>query len=433
MDPRLVYVGSKETLSPQPSDVGSLDPFEDEQNEEALHEEGSVDLADSRTLNFVGATIRDTSYPGDGGMLEPRGAPSIVLPHQEATYVRHIALDIGGSLIKLVYFSPDPEADAAAAASSSSSSSSSSSDGAGPSGSGGAAAGAADAAAGKAERLPRSHHTQQHPKGGRIHFVKFETARIADCLDFIEAKGLHRCLGRDGFQHEMRVKATGGGAHRFADMFKERLGLVIEKEDEISCAVGGCNFLLRAISHEAFTFTSGQSNFLTFPSDSDLYPYLLVNIGSGVSIIKVDGDGQFTRISGSSVGGGTFWGLCSLLTGERDFDKILALSATGNNATVWTLLVGDIYGGRDYASIGLSATTIASSFGKVVGRRQGAGGLQQGDIAMALCRMISYNIGQLAYMNAKRFGLKRGEINALFLRHEGFLGAVGAFLKQPNL
>lgn len=69
-------------------------------------------------------------------------------------------------------------------------------------------------------------------------------------------------------------------------------------------------------------------------ADADLYPYLLVNIGSGVSIIRVDGDGQFTRVSGSSVGGGTFWGLCSLLTGRRDFDEILALSATGNNANV---------------------------------------------------------------------------------------------------
>ena len=49
---------------------------------------------------------------------------------------------------------------------------------------------------------------------------------------------------------------------------------------------------------------------------------------------QVDGDGQYTRISGSSVGGGTFWGLCSLLTGKRDFDEILALSATGNNANV---------------------------------------------------------------------------------------------------
>ncbi len=35
-------------------------------------------------------------------------APSIELPHQEAEYVSHIALDIGGSLVKLVYFSPDP-------------------------------------------------------------------------------------------------------------------------------------------------------------------------------------------------------------------------------------------------------------------------------------------------------------------------------------
>lgn len=29
------------------------------------------------------------------------------------------------------------------------------------------------------------------------------------------------------------------------------------------------------------------------------------------------------------------------------------------------MLVGDIYGGRDYSTIGLSADTIASSFGKV--------------------------------------------------------------------
>lgn len=30
------------------------------------------------------------------------------------------------------------------------------------------------------------------------------------------------------------------------------------------------------------------------------------------------------------------------------------------------MLVGDIYGGRDYTGIGLSANTIASSFGKVI-------------------------------------------------------------------
>lgn len=59
-----------------------------------------------------------------------------------------------------------------------------------------------------------------------------------------------------------------------------------------------------------------------------------MNIGSGVSVVKVDGDGQYERVSGSSVGGGTFWGLCRLLTGKRDFDDMLELSARGNNANV---------------------------------------------------------------------------------------------------
>ena len=42
-------------------------------------------------------------------------------------------------------------------------------------------------------------------------------------------------------------------------------------------------------------------------------PYLLVNIGSGVSIIQVDKDGH-ERVSGSNIGGGTF-GVCRLLRG----------------------------------------------------------------------------------------------------------------------
>jgi pantothenate kinase len=46
------------------------------------------------------------------------------------------------------------------------------------------------------------------------------------------------------------------------------------------------------------------------------------------------------------------------------FDDILALSMEGDNSKV-DMLVGDIYGGRDYTGIGLSANTIASSFGKV--------------------------------------------------------------------
>jgi len=69
-------------------------------------------------------------------------------------------------------------------------------------------------------------------------------------------------------------------------------------------------------------------------ADQDLYPYLLVNIGSGVSMLKVEGDGQYERVSGSSLGGGTFWGLCRLLTKCRSFDEMLELSSRGDNSKV---------------------------------------------------------------------------------------------------
>ena len=37
---------------------------------------------------------------------------------------------------------------------------------------------------------------------------------------------------------------------------------------------------------------------------NELFPYLVVNIGSGVSILKVKSPGVFERVSGSSLGGG---------------------------------------------------------------------------------------------------------------------------------
>lgn len=41
---------------------------------------------------------------------------------------------------------------------------------------------------------------------------------------------------------------------------------------------------------------------------------------------------------------------------------------------------------------------------------------ERADLAMALCRMLSYNIGQLAYLNAKRFGLSRIFFGGFFIR-----------------
>ena len=233
-----------------------------------------------------------------------------------------------------------------------------------------------------------------------------------------------------------------------------------------------------------------------------IYPYLLVNIGSGVSMIKVSGPREYQRIGGTSLGGGTLWGLLSLLTGARNFEEMLAMAERGDNTAV-DMLVGDIYG-TDYNKIGLKSSTIASSFGKVYRLKRQAereaedhGGLANGephqgngfehrdaqdrdpdqdrdddpdaqpaihfrpeDIARSLLYAVSNNIGQIAYLHAEKHGCahiyfggsfigghwqtmatlsyairfwSRAAKKAYFLRHEGYLGAVGAFLKrQPR-
>lgn len=51
------------------------------------------------------------------------------------------------------------------------------------------------------------------------------------------------------------------------------------------------------------------------------YPFILVNVGSGVSVLAVRGPTDYKRISGTSLGGGTFLGLCCLLTGCNTFEE----------------------------------------------------------------------------------------------------------------
>lgn len=40
-------------------------------------------------------------------------------------------------------------------------------------------------------------------------------------------------------------QATGGGAFKFADLFKEKLGITLDKVEEMESLVAGANFLLK--------------------------------------------------------------------------------------------------------------------------------------------------------------------------------------------
>jgi len=290
--------------------------------------------------------------------------------------------------------------------------------------------------------------------------LKFESSRTVEFIQFVVETGLHEQYGPNKAKV---INATGGGAYKYSDLVKQKLDIIFNQQDEMKCLVRGLSWLLRNVDDEAFHYdwklgkvvpVSGSEERAKDPNSP--FPYLLVNVGSGVSVLKVESEDAFERVSGTSLGGGTFWGMCKMLTSVKSFDEVRELSNKGDNKNV-DLIVGDIYG-TDYSLLGLKADVIASSFGKVATNREDVkkeGPWREEDIVRSLLFMISNNIGQIAYLNAKLFGMKRiifsggflqenpyvwarfsyavdfclkGEMKAMFTLHNSYLGALGAFL-----
>ncbi|KAJ7558007.1 hypothetical protein O6H91_04G021000 [Diphasiastrum complanatum] len=189
------------------------------------------------------------------------------------------------------------------------------------------------------------------------------------------------------------------------------------------------------------------------------YPYLVVNIGSGVSILRVDSTDKFERVGGTSLGGSTFLGLVAALTGCNSFEEAMHLAREGDSTQI-DMLVGDIYGG-DYKEMNLASTTVASSFGKLVHPEKRSAAMKTPHhLAKAALLMVTNNIGSLAMLHARAADVKhvmftgsflhgnelamrllavamdfwsKGNMQAIFLRHEGHAGAVGALLNSLHI
>mmetsp|Transcript_12706 Transcript_12706/g.27045 ORF Transcript_12706/g.27045 Transcript_12706/m.27045 type:complete len:668 (+) Transcript_12706:37-2040(+) len=334
---------------------------------------------------------------------------------------------------------------------------------------------------------------------GTFHFIRFETRRMSHATNLMRYSQLHLNIKEMG--------ATGGGAHKFADDWERELGIKMAKQDEMDSLVAGMQFVMADIIGECYTFKPNNwtpngynlDEYVDESEDSDpkesltrdasssseanrprvdewwtskkvqrdnvvaaeMYPYLLVSIGTGVSILRVDGPRKQERISGSTIGGGTYWGLCRLLTGSDSFRDVLDLAMKGDPSKV-DMMVGDIYGKNSSAleKVGLPSDIVASSFGKLVAKQNPSEGIKEEDLARALLLMVTNNIGQVAHLNAKLHKTSRiyfvgtflqhnvisqqrlaysidywsqGKMEAQFLEHEGYFGALGAFLLNQGI
>ena len=174
--------------------------------------------------------------------------------------------------------------------------------------------------------------------------------------------------------------------------------------------------------------------------------YLLVSLGTGTSVLRIDPSGAIERVGGTALGGGALLGLSELLLGVASFDALTELAAAGDRRRV-DLLVEDIYAG---AAPPLAGKLNAASFAKRASRAPA-------DLAHALIGLVGENVGLICCHLAALHGVedilfcgstlsqnpplrqvlsdvsRRLGRRAHFLARGAFCGAVGAAVMADRL
>jgi type II pantothenate kinase len=162
-----------------------------------------------------------------------------------------------------------------------------------------------------------------------------------------------------------RVGLTGGGAPELARL----LGGEVARVNEFAAWGSGASALL-----EREGLPRGER-------------HLLVSVGTGTSVMLVDGL-SVTRIGGTALGGGTVVGLGSRLTGTRSFAEIAELASRGARRRV-DLRVSDIYRAGE---IPLAGELTAASFGRLGRTDLDGEEPRREDLAHALMGLVGENV-----------------------------------------
>lgn len=225
------------------------------------------------------------------------------------------------------------------------------------------------------------------------------------------------------------VFTAGGGAHKFAQLFRDALNVELVPVKELAAVVDGLLFLMLYGPRSGGLFVASDEDDepSALPWPEPLFPFIVVNMGSGVSILRVDSaaEGDYVRIGGTACGGGTFLGMARALTSAETFEDALRL-AEGGDATKCDLLVRDIYGDEGSTSLGLSGALTASNFGRLSENpnheEEGADAkvCDEKDLARSLLQMVT----QQSVLLSSAFARHIGCVDRVFF--------VGGFVEEEN-
>jgi len=142
--------------------------------------------------------------------------------------------------------------------------------------------------------------------------------------------------------------------------------------------------------NEFAAWGSGAAALLRSNGAAPVEKYLLVSLGTGTSIMLVDGM-AVTRVGGTALGGGTLVGLGAQLAGERRFEALAELALRGARDRV-DLRVSDLYRPGEIA---LAGELTASAFGKLARLDAESEPPRREDLAQALMGLIGENVALL--------------------------------------
>ena len=197
--------------------------------------------------------------------------------------------------------------------------------------------------------------------------AKLATRRAGEAPRFalVEAHALDRVARAVREAAPGRIGLTGGGSAELARL----LGGEVARVNEFAAWGSGASALL-----EREGLPRGER-------------HLLVSVGTGTSVMLVDGL-SVTRIGGTALGGGTVVGLGSRLAGTKSFGEIAELATRGSRSRV-DLRVSDIYRAGEIA---LAGDLTAASFGRL--GRDASDGVEprREDLAHALMGLVGENV-----------------------------------------
>lgn len=224
-----------------------------------------------------------------------------------------------------------------------------------------------------------------------------------------------------------------GGTLRFAFLPAQEIEAVSRRVRDLAprgvgltgCGATALEQHLEETPHRLVEFEAwarGSRELLRVQQVEDDSPYVLVSLGTGTSVLRIDGD-AVSRLGGTALGGGTVLGLGVALTGCASYEELCELARRGRRGNV-DLLIGDIYAPGEIA---LPGEATAAAFGNlarrlapqgepgpVTGREESAGRAEgstdadeRADLAAAVMSLVGENVALQSCGLASRAGVRR--------------------------